>query len=305
MANKTNLPNLGKAPNFTGITAWFNTPADKPLSLSQLRGKVVLVDFWTYSCINCQRALPHVEGWYNDYKNDGLVVVGVSAPEFAFEHVVSNVQNAAGNLGIDYPVAVDDNLATWDAYNNEYWPADYLIDPDGTVRAYNFGEGGYSTMEDNIRMLLTANGVTNLPARTDVPDKTPTNEITPESYVGDERLNNAVGTAVVPNKAIVYHPPATIPSNSLAFGGTWTVHNEGATAGNNATLGLQFTADDVYLVMSGEGSVGVSYNGRHLTTVPISGIPKLYTLLSGSVLQTGQLTLTVSPGVEAYDFTFG
>ena len=104
---------------------------------------MVLVDFWTYSCINCQRALPHVEGWYNDYKKDGLVVVGVSAPEFAFEHVVSNVENAAGNLGIDYPVAVDDNLATWDAYNNEYWPAEYLIDPTGVVRAYDFGEGGY------------------------------------------------------------------------------------------------------------------------------------------------------------------
>ena len=157
---------------------------------------MVLVDFWTYSCINCQRALPHVEGWYNDYKKDGLVVVGVSAPEFAFEHVVSNVESAAGNLGIDYPVAVDDNLATWDAYNNEYWPAEYLIDPTGIVRAYDFGEGGYGTMENNIRMLLTANGVTDLPARTDVPDKTPTNDITPESYVGYERLNNEVGTAV-------------------------------------------------------------------------------------------------------------
>jgi thiol-disulfide isomerase/thioredoxin len=305
MANKTNLPDLGRAPNFTGITAWFNTPGQKPLSLSDLRGKVVLIDFWTYSCINCQRALPHVEGWYNDYKNDGLVVVGVSAPEFAFEHVVSNVENAAGNLGIDYPVAVDNNLATWDAYNNEYWPADYLIDPTGTVRAYNFGEGGYGSMENNIRMLLSANGVTNLPARTDVPDKTPTNNITPESYVGDERLNNEVGTAVVPNKAIVYHAPSSIPSNSLAFGGTWTVHNEGATAGSDATLEFQFTADDVYLVMSGHGTVAVSYNGRHLTTVPISGIPKLYTLFSGNVLQSGLLTLNVSPGVEAYDFTFG
>ena len=305
MANKTNLPDLGRAPNFTGITTWFNTPGDKPLSLSDLRGKVVLVDFWTYSCINCQRALPHVEGWYNDYKNDGLVVVGVSAPEFAFEHEVSNVESAAGNFGIDYPVAVDNNLATWDAYNNEYWPADYLIDPTGIVRAYNFGEGGYSSMEDNIRMLLSANGVTNLPARTEVPDKTPTNDITPESYVGDERLTDEVGTAVVPNKAIVYHAPATIPSNSFAFGGTWTVNNEEATADSNATLDLQFTADDVYLVISGHGSVGVSYNGRHLTTVPISGIPKLYTLFSGNVLQTGELTLTVSPGVEAYDFTFG
>jgi thiol-disulfide isomerase/thioredoxin len=306
MANKTNLPNLGRAPNFTGITSWFNTPGNQPLSLSDLKGKVVLVDFWTYSCINCQRALPHVESWYSDYKNDGLVIVGVSSPEFAFEHEVSNVKSAASGLGIDYPVAVDDNLATWDAYNNEYWPAEYLIDPTGIVRAYDFGEGGYGTMESNIRMLLAANGVTDLPARTDVPDKTPTSEaLTPESYVGYDRLDNEVGTSVAQDKSIVYHPPASIPSNSLAFGGTWAVHSEEATAGSNATLGLQFTADDVYLVMSGHGTVGVAYNGRHLTTLDVGGIPKLYTLLSGSSLQTGVLTLTVSPGVEAYDFTFG
>lgn len=306
MASKTNLPALGRAPNFTGITAWFNTPGDQPLSLSELRGKVVLVDFWTYSCINCQRALPHVEAWYNQYKSDGLVVVGVSAPEFAFEHVVSNVKSAAGSLGIDYPVAVDDNLATWDAYNNEYWPADYLIDPTGVVRAYNFGEGGYGTTESNIRMLLTANGVADLPPRTGVPDQTPTNQsITPESYVGYQRLNNEVGTSVEPNKSIVYHAPSSIPSNSLTFGGTWDVHSEEATAGSNATLGLQFTANDVYLVMSGNGKVGVSLNGRRLTTLQVGGVPKLYTLLSGLTPQSGVLTLTVSPGVEAYDFTFG
>jgi thiol-disulfide isomerase/thioredoxin len=306
MANKTNLPALGRAPNFTGITAWINTAGNQPLSLSALRGKVVLVDFWTYSCINCQRALPHVEGWYNDYKKDGLVVVGVSSPEFAFEHVVSNVASASGSLGIDYPVAVDDNLATWDAYNNQYWPAEYLIDPTGVVRAYDFGEGGYGTMESNIRMLLGANGVTDLPARTDVPDRTPTDSnMTPESYVGYSRLNNEVGTSVVQDKPTVYHPTSTIPSNSLAFSGTWTVHNEEATAGPGATLGLQFTANDVYLVMSGKGTVGVSLQGRHLTTLSVGGVPKLYTLLSGSTPQNGVLTLTASAGVEAYDFTFG
>jgi cytochrome c biogenesis protein CcdA/thiol-disulfide isomerase/thioredoxin len=306
MANKTNLPDLGRAPDFAGITTWFNTPHDQPLTLSQLRGKVVLIDFWTYSCINCQRALPHVEGWYNQYKKDGLVVVGVSSPEFAFEHVVSNVESAAGNLGIDYPVAVDDNLDTWTAWSNEYWPAEYLIDPDGTVRAYDFGEGGYGTMESNIRMLLSANGVTDLPTRTDVPDKTPTNQdLTPESYVGYGRLNNEVGTSVAQDKAITYHAPSSIPSNSLAFGGTWTVHSEEATAGSNATLSLQFNADDVYLVMSGSGTVDVAFNGRHLTTLSVGGIPKLYTLLSGDGFQSGLLTLTVSHGVEAYDFTFG
>jgi len=306
MANKTDLPNLGHAPDFAGITAWFNTAGNQPLSLRGLRGKVVLIDFWTYSCINCQRALPHVEGWYNDYRKDGLVVVGVSSPEFAFEHVVSNVQSAAGRLGIDYPVAVDDNLDTWTAYSNNYWPADYLIDPTGIVRAYNFGEGGYGDMESNIRMLLSANGVAGLPARTDVADTTPTSvALTPESYLGYDRLNNQVGTSVAPDKAITYHPPTSIPANSLAFGGTWTVHHEEATAGAGATLRLHFAADDVYLVLSGQGTIGLSFDGRRLGTVHVGGVPTLYTLLSGNELQSGELTLDVSPGVEAYDFTFG
>jgi cytochrome c biogenesis protein CcdA/thiol-disulfide isomerase/thioredoxin len=304
---KSSLPELGDAPNFTGIVAWLNTPGNTSLSLrKQLKGKVVLVDFWTYSCINCQRSLPHVEGWYNDYKKDGFVVVGVSTPEFAFEHVVSNVQSAADSLHIDYPIAVDNNYGTWDAYNNQYWPAEYLIDPDGHVRAYDFGEGGYSTMENNIRNLLSADEVTKLPARTDVANKTPTSgSITPESYVGYGELNNEVGTTVVDDKAITYRAPATIPSNSLAFNGIWTDHKEEATAGTNATLDLEFTADDVYLVMGGTGTVDVSYNGRHLKTLTIKGIPTLYTLLSGPALQSGQLTLSMSPGVEAYDFTFG
>jgi cytochrome c biogenesis protein CcdA/thiol-disulfide isomerase/thioredoxin len=303
---RSSLPNLGQAPDFTGIVAWLNTPGNKPLTLAQLKGKIVLVDFWTYSCINCQRSLPHVEGWYKDYAKDGLVVVGVSTPEFAFEHVVSNVQSAANSLGIRYPVAIDNNYGTWDAYNNEYWPAEYLIDQTGEVRAYDFGEGDYSTMESNIRSLLAANGVTDLPPRTDVPDKTPTSDaITPESYVGYDELDNSVGTTVAKDKTITYNAPSTIPANSLAFNGTWTVHKQEATAGSNATLALHFTADDVYLVMGGTGTVGVSYNGRHLTTLNVKGIPTLYTLFSGSELETGVITLTMSPGVQAYDFTFG
>jgi cytochrome c biogenesis protein CcdA/thiol-disulfide isomerase/thioredoxin len=304
-AKMATLPELGKAPDFTGIVSWLNTPGNKPLTLAQLKGKVVLVDFWTYSCINCQRALPHVEGWYKDYKDDGLVVVGVSTPEFAFEHVITNVENAAGNLGIHYPVAIDNNYGTWDAYNNEYWPADYLIDPTGEVRAYDFGEGGYSTMESNIRALLTADGVTTLPARTDVPDKTPTAQTTPESYVGYQEEQYEVGTAIVHNKATDYTPPSTVPLNNFAFDGTWTDNSQEATAGDHASIDLHFEANDVYLVMGGTGSVTVSFNGRPLTTVAVSGVPRLYTLFSGDALQTGLLTLSFSPGVQAYDFTFG
>ncbi len=304
-AKMATLPKLGVAPNFTGIVSWLNTPGDQPLSLSQLKGKVVVVDFWTYSCINCQRAIPHVEGWYNDYKKDGFVVVGVSTPEFAFEHVVSNVRSAAGNLGIDYPIAIDNNYATWDAYNNEYWPADYLIDPSGQVRAYDFGEGGYSTMESNIRALLTANGVTSLPPRTDVADKTPTTETTPESYVGYEQEQYAVGTSIVHDKAQVYNKPSSVPLDRFAFDGTWIDHAQEATAGSDAQITLHFEANDVYLVMGGTGTVDVSFNGSHLSTLSVSGVPRLYTLFSGNALQTGELDLSFSPGVEAYDFTFG
>jgi cytochrome c biogenesis protein CcdA/thiol-disulfide isomerase/thioredoxin len=308
---KVNLPELGRAPDFTGIVSWFNTAGDRPLTLAQLRGKVVLIDFWTYSCINCQRALPHVEGWYNTYKNDGLVVVGVSTPEFAFEHVVSNVQSAAGHLGIRYPVAIDNNYGTWDAYNNEYWPADYLIDQTGHVRAYNFGEGGYAATESNIRKLLAANRTTVLPARTDVPNKTPNGPLTQETYVGyseaeTQPADQGVWAApFVHDKATTYHAPSTIPLNGAALNGGWTAHSEEATAGSNASLLLYFTADDVYLVLGGQGTVGVSFNGRHLSTVQVSGVPTLYTLFSGTVLQRGQLTLDFSPGVMAYDFTFG
>jgi cytochrome c biogenesis protein CcdA/thiol-disulfide isomerase/thioredoxin len=152
----TRLVNCGPAPSFTGITSWLNTPGGQPLSLAGLRGKVVLVDFWTYSCINCQRTLPYVEAWYRQYARDGFVVVGVHTPEFAFEHVVANVRAQAAALGVRYPVAVDDGYATWNAYSNQYWPAEYLIDTQGDIRHIHFGEGDYTTTEQLIRQLLRA-----------------------------------------------------------------------------------------------------------------------------------------------------
>jgi cytochrome c biogenesis protein CcdA/thiol-disulfide isomerase/thioredoxin len=306
-ANATTLVNCGPAPDFKGITAWLNTPGGQPLSIRELRGKVVLVDFWTYSCINCQRTLPHVEAWYKQYAKYGFVVVGVHTPEFAFEHVVSNVRAQAAALGVHYPVAVDDNYQTWDAYDNEYWPADYLIGASGDVQHVHFGEGDYSTTEQLIRELLAAaHPGRSLPPPTDVPDKTPTGELSPETYVGYDRLQYLVpSNEVVQNAPAVYHFPASLPMGGLGLSGTWTEHAQEATAGRDARLELGFLAQDVYLVLGGTGTISVSVNGHHTQTIDVAGTPRLYTLDQASSDTTGTLRLQVSPGVQAYDFTFG
>ena len=305
--NATTLLDCGTAPEFAGITAWLNTPGGKPLTLAQLRGKVVLVDFWTYSCINCQRSLPHVEAWYRDYAADGLVVVGVHTPEFSFEHVVSNVRTEAASLGVDYPVAVDDEYKTWDAYDNEYWPADYLIDAEGRVRHVSFGEGGYSVMEELIRQLLAAaHAGLVLPRATSVPNKTPTDEENPETYIGYQKLAYLEPQDdPAQDQPEVYQFPSSLQLGGLGWSGTWTDHAEEATAGADARMELSFLADDVYLVIGGSGTVDVSIDGRHTQTIAVSGVPKLYTLFRAGSSTTGTLEFDASPGIEAYDFTFG
>jgi cytochrome c biogenesis protein CcdA/thiol-disulfide isomerase/thioredoxin len=305
-ATATTLVNCGRAPAFAGIT-WLNTPGGKPLSLRSLHGKVVLVDFWTYSCINCQRTLPHVEAWYHKYAKDGFVVVGVHTPEFAFEHVVSNVKAQAAALGVQYPVAIDDNYGTWDAYHNEYWPADYLIDANGLVRHVHFGEGDYGNTEKLIRQLLVAaHPGMRLAGPTDVRDMTPTGEMSPETYLGYERLQDLVpGSSLVKNAAAHYHFPASLPLGGFALSGNWTDRAQEATAGANAQLKLAFLAHDVYLVLGGHGTVEVSLDGLHLQTIHVAGVPRLYTLYQTGVDKSGTLLLRASPGVRAYDFTFG
>ncbi len=305
-SNATTLVNCGPAPNFTGITTWLNTPGGKPLSLSALRGKVILVDFWTYSCINCQRTLPHVEAWYKEYARDGLVVVGVHTPEFAFEHVVSNVRAQAAALGVRYPVAIDDNYATWNAYDNQYWPADYLIDAQGDVRHVHVGEGDYSTTGRLIRQLLqAARPSLSLPTPAGVPDKTPTGELSPETYLGYDRLQYLDPGDVARDAPAVYHFPASLPLGALGLAGTWTDHAEEATAGTGAELELGFLAQDVYLVLGGTGTLDISVNGHHTQTIDVGGTPRLYTLYQAGSATSGTLLLHASPGVEAYDFTFG
>jgi cytochrome c biogenesis protein CcdA/thiol-disulfide isomerase/thioredoxin len=306
-SNASELVDCGNAPNFTGVTAWLNTPDGRPISIASLRGKVVLIDFWTYSCINCQRALPHVEAWYRRYQADGLVVVGVHTPEFAFEHVVSNVRAQAEALGVHYPVAVDDDYKTWDAYDNEYWPADYLVDAQGVVRHVQFGEGNYGGIERLIRTLLRdAHPGVVLPPPTDVANLTPTGEMSPETYVGYDRvqyLDPAGG--VVENAPAPYHLPATLPVGSFGLSGTWTVHAQEATAGAGAALELRFLAKDVYLVLGGSGTLTVTVDGGPATTVHVGGVPRLYTLYKAPSTETGMVSLRASPGVQAYDFTFG
>jgi cytochrome c biogenesis protein CcdA/thiol-disulfide isomerase/thioredoxin len=303
----TGLVDCGQAPNFTAITAWLNTPDGKPLSIRSLRGKVVLVDFWTYSCINCQRTLPHVEAWYSRYAKYGFVVVGVHTPEFAFEHVVSNVRTEAAALGVHYPVAIDDDYGTWSAYDNEYWPADYLIDASGVVRHVHFGEGDYGETEQLIRKLLVAaHPGLKLPPPTSVPNTTPTGELSPETYLGYDRLQYLVSsTPLVKDAPATYHFPAQLPLGGLGLAGTWTDRAQEATAGPQARLELHFLASDVYLVLGGKGTLTVSINGRPTQTINVGGTPRLYPLYQASSARTGTLLLQASPGVQAYDFTFG
>ena len=300
------LQNCGRAPAIRGIESWLDTPGDRPVALSGLRGRVVLVDFWTYSCINCQRTLPHVEAWYRTYAGAGFTVLGIHTPEFAFEHVRSNVRSAAMQLGVRYPVALDNQYATWDAYQNNYWPAEYLIDAKGNIRHVDFGEGNYSQTETFIRTLLTsANPAVVLPPRTDVPDATPTEQTTPESYLGDDHPSDLSGETIVPNQLVAYHPPSPLPADSYAYDGQWSIGNEASTAGSGASLELNYSAKDVYLVLGGQGSVQVSAGGSPPRTIAVSGVPRLYQLVGPGPYQQASLDLTFTPGVQAYDFTFG
>jgi cytochrome c biogenesis protein CcdA/thiol-disulfide isomerase/thioredoxin len=293
------LPDYGVAPQFAGISDWLHS---RPLTLEQLRGKVVLVDFWTYSCINCLRTLPHLEAWDQRYRKAGLVIVGVHTPEFAFEHVVSNVREAARKVGVRYPVAIDNDYRTWDAYRNDAWPAEYLIDRRGHVREIKKGEGQYEETERSIRALLGESGTAQLAM---VKDRTPQHLTTPESYLGWARLARYVGSPITPDREAAYRFPREIQLNDLAYAGRWTVGRERVVAGRGARLRLHFLAQQVYLVLGGRGRLQVFVGGRPVKTVRVNGLSRLYTLLSYPRLSEGALELRFTPGISAYAFTFG
>jgi cytochrome c biogenesis protein CcdA/thiol-disulfide isomerase/thioredoxin len=289
-----------QAPEFSGIVEWLNTPGGRPLSLSRLRGKVVLVDFWTYSCINCLRTLPHLKAWDAAYRRSGLVIVGVHSPEFAFEREPGNVRAAVERLGLRYAVALDNGFRTWNAYGNQYWPAKYLIDRSGSIRFTHFGEGAYDETEHVIRGLLARPG--RMAAR--VADRVPARQTTPETYLGYERLDRFAG-GVLPDQEAPYRFPPSLAPDQLAYAGRWLVEDERIVAGRRARLRLRFRAREVHLVLAGTGSVDVFVDGRRRGAVAVTGIPRLHTLARFARLRDGLLELRVAPGVAAYAFTFG
>jgi cytochrome c biogenesis protein CcdA/thiol-disulfide isomerase/thioredoxin len=291
------LDDYGPAPEFRGIVRWLNS---EPLTLAGLRGRVVLIDFWTYSCINCLRTLPYLRDWHDRYEQAGLTIVGVHSPEFAFERVERNVRENAADLDVRWPVALDNEFATWGAWHNQYWPAKYPIDREGHVRYFHFGEGDYAETEDAIRSLLGESA----PAASGRVDTSPVGQVTPESYLGHERLARNGGEPVAENERRTYAFPRELADSELAFGGSWTVEDERAVAGPAARLRLRYRARDVFLVLGGTGTVEVLVDGRAERVVKVDG-DRLYTLVERPRNSEHLLELRVAPGVAAYAFTFG
>jgi cytochrome c biogenesis protein CcdA/thiol-disulfide isomerase/thioredoxin len=313
------LPDLGTAPEFTETEDWFNTPGDRPLTQPSLRGRVVLVDFWTYTCINCIRTLPYLKAWDAAYAKDGLTIVGVETPEFAFEKDASNVSDAIGQFGLRYPVVQDNNMGTWNAYGNEYWPADYLIDAKGQVRYATFGEGDYGKTETAIRALLAEAGyqVGGKSHPTDV--VVPSEEATPETYTGTARAQGWINGPKTGTHDYGPPPTSALALNDGAYSGTWDIGAQPAEAVSEAGIDLHFEAKNVYLVLSSKNErpmqVQVMLDGHPISAAD-SGADvhkglvtvrrqRLYWLVALSGDESHELELRFADGVVAYDFTFG
>jgi cytochrome c biogenesis protein CcdA/thiol-disulfide isomerase/thioredoxin len=312
------LPVLGVAPEFVGNEQWFNTPGERPLTLRGLRGRVVLVDFWTYSCINCIRTFPYLKAWDAKYRKDGLTIVGVHTPEFPFEREAGNVETAISENAIRYPVAQDNEQATWNAYGNQYWPAEYFIDAQGRVRYAHFGEGEYEEKERVIRELLAEAGrkVPDKETRVDAVEAAATVS-TPETYLGAARAAGFTNATLSPGLH-VFSAPASVPENEFAYRGSWRIALDSATAAADASLDLHFEARRVYLVLGSPGQsrqVRVLLDGHPIAAadagsdvrdgvVTVSG-HRLYNLVD--LPRVGEHILTLEPqaGVEGYAFTFG
>ena len=313
------LPALGEAPEFLDPGHWFNT---SPLTMSALRGRVVLIDFWTYTCINCLRTLPYLKSWDARYRDQGLTIVGVHTPEFAFERRQSNVADAIGRLGIRYPVVQDNGYGTWNAFGNQYWPAHYLIDASGEVRNVHFGEGKYKQTEAAIRVLLAEAGDRRLgaAARPQGEIESVGHRATPETYLGTARAQSF--SPVGPRTGAHDYTaaaPASLPRSVFSLGGRWTVNRESARAVRDATITARVVGQAVYLVLSSDGDrprrVRVALDGRPISAADAGadvrgGVvtvrrQRLYGLVKLDALAEHVLTLRLDAGVSGFAFTFG
>lgn len=322
-----NLPVEGQLPAFTGATTWINSP---PLTPQQLRGKVVVVDFWTYSCINCLRALPYVRAWAEKYKDQGLVVIGVHTPEFAFEKSEANVRDAVRRLGVDYPVAMDNDFAIWRAFKNQYWPAHYFIDAQGRIRHHHFGEGDYDGSERVIQQLLKEAGAANVAAdvvQVQAQGAEAAADMSqlgsPETYVGYARAENFRSPGGLARDVAKAYVASPLHLNDWSLVGRWRVTREHAElAAPGGRLSFRFKARDLHLVM-GPGSNGAMPRFRVLidgqapgadagSDIDAQGVgridqQRLYQLIrqSGAVRERTFEIEFLDPGVQVFAFTFG
>jgi cytochrome c biogenesis protein CcdA/thiol-disulfide isomerase/thioredoxin len=313
------LPVLGMAPDFVDNQHWFNTPGDRPLTIRQLRGRVVLVDFWTYTCINCIRTFPHLKALDAKYRRDGLTIVGVHSPEFPFEKDASNVAASIEQNGLRYPIAQDNDLATWSAYGNQYWPADYLVDAQGRIRYIHFGEDDYEQNEKAVRSLLAERGARKLGRLTHPSIQRPSSNLrTPETYLGAARAAGFVNGPITPGNHTFHSGTVALSPNSLAYNGSWRISSESAVAGRGARLRLDFTARRVFLVLGSlarRRSVRVLLDGRPLPArlagadvhrgVATVERQRLYRLVDLPHVERHVLTLEPEAGIAGYAFTFG
>jgi cytochrome c biogenesis protein CcdA/thiol-disulfide isomerase/thioredoxin len=313
------LPELGQAPDFTGNQSWFNTEDGAALRMDELRGRVVLIDFWTYTCINCIRTFPHLKAWDSEYRDDGLTIVGVHAPEFPFEKDAGNVADAVEQNGIEYPVAQDNDLATWSAYGNQYWPAKYLIDANGQVRYVHFGEGEYEQTEQAIRTLLREKGDEELGAGARAEGETSSPGVgTPETYLGSARAQGWANGPIRSGTQDYGAGAGSLGPNQFAYSGAWQVAADGATAARASGIEADFTAAKVFLVLGSPGApreLEVMLDGEPVPerfagedvqagVATITG-QRLYRLIDLARAGRHTLELSFEPGITGYAFTFG
>ena len=299
------LAHCGQLPRIDGVNAWLNTPGERPLADGDRAGKVNLVDFWAYSCINCQRSIPGIQKLHETYGDLGLQVIGVHSPEYAFEKEVDNVRGGAAGLGITYPVAVDSDLTTWRSFDNHYWPAHYLADSTGELRQVKFGEGGEATTENLVRELLReADPDVQLPDPVFSDDEPAVSgPRTPETYLGSARAAHVAGQLTEGTSS--YSFPEKQDADTFSLDGTWNVSAQSISPdGGPARLRLRYQGRQVNLVASGEGDITYTTGGEK-RTIHVSGVPNSIELVSTEETQEGTLDLEAGEGLSLYSFTFG